>query len=88
MSDMEGHAKVLAEAAHEGFVGVGLLAPQMEVAVSGLDAIVQRKEHTQQSHGVGSATQGDKHGRTGRQQSLALDVVSDGVYHIGIFMLR
>jgi len=72
---VQGDVPLLAQAADEPFVAVGLLAAQVEVAMRRLAGIAQLRQQEQERYGVGTAAQGHHDLVAGFQQVLSGDVL-------------
>ena len=55
------HGMFPAKVTHEALVPIGLLCPQMEIAMGALAGISQREQHTEKSDGIGSSAQCHQH---------------------------
>ena len=61
MNGMQSNAKFLAKCNNKPLIAVALFTAQVEIAVHGLAIIAQVMQYKEQSNGIGTATQCNKH---------------------------
>ena len=68
----------------KGLVAVGLFAPQMEIAVQGMNSVAQLPHDEQEGCGVCTAADGNMYESVGLEPNLVLDVCSYLILHLSV----
>ena len=69
--NVQPHVQFVAKPAHECLVAFRFFAAQMEITMSRLALVAERKHYSQKSHRISSAAQGYKHGSVFSRQGMA-----------------